>query len=164
MTPGGSLAGRLTRGSSLGRAVVALLLPCLLLAACGGDPKPYQAAIDSLSMPASWQVARTVVKGGSSPCVSLADAYCPSAWRYYLPTGALPDLFQDARKAVVDAGFTDLFEGHPNCDLKSNGAVCVITATRGDVRLEINLYPPGEDVDSLGLSLPDRPTIRIVAH
>ena len=152
------------RLASVGLAVVVLLLPSVLLLGCGRDPMPYRAAIDTLSLPATWQVAKTVDKGGSSPCVSLGDAYCPSAWRYYVPAGALPDLFQEAKKAAVDAGFTDLFEGHPNCDLNTNGAVCVITATKGDIRLEINLYPPGKDVDSLGLSLPDRPTVRIVAH
>jgi hypothetical protein len=147
----------------LGRAFVGLLL-AFVVAGCGGDPKPDQAAIDSLSLPSSWAVAKTVVKGGSSPCVSLGDAYCPSAWRYYVPVGALPDLFQQAKQAVVAAGFTDIFEGHPACDLNTNGAVCVITASKGAVRLEINLYPVGKDVDSLGLSMPDRPTVRIVAH
>jgi hypothetical protein len=144
------------------RALVVLLV--LLVSGCGGDPAPFQSAVDGLAFPSTWEVAKTVVKGGSSGCMAVANPYCPSVTRYFTVTGDLPDLFQSAKRAIVADGFGNLEESFPTCDLDTNGAPCSITATKGDLRIEVNLYRPGDDVDSLGISKPDHATVRIVVR
>lgn len=143
------------------RAAGAVL--ALVVAGCGGDPAPLQAAVDGLSLPASWAIARTVVKGGPSPCLGIGDPYCPSVTRYYLVSGALPDLFQVAKDAVEE-DFTDVQGIFPSCDLKTNGSLCSINGAKGNIHIEVNLYRPGDDVDSLGIANPDRVTIRFVVR
>jgi hypothetical protein len=136
----------------------------VLVSGCGGDPARFQAAVDGLPLPSTWQVAKTVVKGGSSGCLAIDNPYCPSVTRYFTATGDLPDVFQNAKRAIVAEGFGHLEESFPNCDLDTNGAPCSITAIKGDLRMEVNLYRPGDDVDSLGISIPDHATVRIVVR
>jgi hypothetical protein len=143
---------------------VLLIVLTLLASGCGGDATPFQAAIDDLPLPSSWQVANTAVKGGSNGCIQIANPYCPSVTRYYTVSGKLPDMFQEAKSAIVAAGFGHVEELFPNCDLNTNGALCSINATKGDLRMEVNLYPPGDDVDSLGISVTDQPTVRITVR
>jgi hypothetical protein len=141
-------------------ALLAALLAVLLLA-CGGDPAAMQSAIDQLSLPGNWQVAKTMVKGGSSPCVALDDPYCPSATRYYNVSGPLPDALAQTVTAVTAEGFTQVDLLSPHCDANTNGAVCSLTATRDQLKIEVNVWPPGQDVDSQGVSQPGQATVRI---
>jgi hypothetical protein len=49
--------------ATIGRALIAFLQPSLLMLGCGRDQTPHEAAKDSLALPPTWQVAKTVVKG-----------------------------------------------------------------------------------------------------
>lgn len=134
----------------------------LLVGGCGGGSAPLQAAVDELTLPSTWEVAKTVVQGGSSGCIAIANPNCPSVTRYFVVTGDLPDLFQEARTAVVAGGFSGLEELSPECDRDTSGAPCGINATKGDIRIQIDLYRPGQDVDSLGVAIPEHPTVRVI--
>ena len=89
---------------------------------------------------------------------------CPSVTRYYSVVGALPDLYQQARGALAEAGFGDIQDTRPSCDLLTNAAPCSITATRDGVRIEVYVFPADQDVDALGIAVPGQPTVRIVAR
>ena len=148
------------------RRLIPLLVCPLILLGCGRDPAPVQAAIDSLALPPAWQVEKTVLKGGSSACIQIMDLYCPSVSRYYVATGELPDLFHDVKTSALEAGFSELFEGPPNCDLHTNFVTskCYLTVAKAGVTLEVILYLPGEYVDAPELSVPNHPTVRITAR
>lgn len=100
-----------------------LVAVAVLMAACGGDAAPLQAAVDSISVPPNWQVAKSVVQGNGG-CIALATENCPSIFRYYTADGALPELFFQARDALVGAGFAITHERSPNCDPLTNGSPC----------------------------------------
>jgi hypothetical protein len=135
-----------------------VLVLALLVGGCG-DAKPYQAALDGLDLPASWEVAKTLVKDG----ICIYDPYCPGATRDFTMSASLPDAFQEVKSAITAAGFGDLQELNPNCEARdTSGPLCSITARKGDLQMEVNLYPPGDD--SLGLSVPDHPTVRVSVH
>ena len=142
-----------------------LLTLVLLVSACGGDPAPMQSAIDGLALPSSWQIAKAVVRGGSSPCLDVADAYCPSVTRYYTVDGDLPDLFNEARRALLEGGFGQPSELFPNCDAPStNGGLCSISGSRGDLRIRVNLYPPGRNAGVPDVAVPGQATVRITVY
>jgi hypothetical protein len=151
-------SGRLSWSLSLGFA--------LLLAGCAGDVGPYLGAVDGLALPPSWQVAKTLTRGngGESGCVQFADPMCPSAIRYYNSAGALPDLYQEARSAGVASGVGSIEDVAPNCDLITNGARCVIIATRDAVQIEFYFFPDGQDVDAIGVAISGLPTVRVIAE
>jgi hypothetical protein len=144
--------------------LLGLFLAAMLVARCGGDPGPFQETIDALSLPQTWETAKTTVKGGALGCIAIDDFYCPSVRRYYLAAGTPPGVFQDARRAILALGFGDLFESAPECDRNTNGAICLLSARLGKVRIEVNIYPPGQDLDSLGISDPARPGVRITVY
>jgi hypothetical protein len=123
------------------------------------NAQPYQAAIDALALPASWEAVKTVVAPGRDFCVT-----CPSVSRYYVAAGEMPDVLKEAEQAIRQAGYTDVQTSDPNCDRNSNGAVCSITARNGQVLLITALYRPGDDVDGLGLARAGVPLIRITAQ
>ena len=106
----------------------------LLVAACAGDVDPYRAAVEALPFPAAWQVTKTITRGngGETGCVQLADPMCPSVTRYYSVPGALPDLYQQARAALVQGGFGDVRDNAPNCDLLTYAAS--LLASRNECR------------------------------
>ena len=139
----------------------------LLVAACAGDVDPYRAAVEALPFPTAWQVTKTITRGngGETGCVQLADPMCPSVTRYHSVPGALPDLYQQARAALVQGGFGDVRDFAPNCDwLTYGGPLCSLLATNGDVLIQINLYPSDENVDGLRVGIPGQPTVRIIAQ
>jgi hypothetical protein len=84
--------------------------------------------------------------------------------RYYSSAGALPDLYQEARSAVVASGFGSIEDIAPDCDLSTNGGRCVIIATRDAVQIEFYFFPDGQDVDALGVAIPGLPTVRVIAE
>jgi hypothetical protein len=143
---------------------VLVFVLAVLVGGCGGDPAPLQAEIDGLDLPATWQVAKTVVQSGASGCVTFDNPYCPSVTRYFVVSGDLPDVFQQAKGAIVKEGFGKLEEAFPHCDLNTDGPPCSMNATKGALRMEVDLYRPGKDVDSLGVSTADHATVRIVVR
>jgi hypothetical protein len=84
--------------------------------------------------------------------------------RYYSVPGELPDLYQQARAAVVQSGFADVQDTSPNCDLITNAARCSIAAASADVRIEVYIFGPGEDPDQVGVGVLEQPTVRITAR
>jgi hypothetical protein len=135
------------------------------LAGCSGDARPLQSAMDSIVFPPSWETARTVVKSGESGCpIAIADPYCPSVTRYFVVDGDLPSLLEAAKGAIVAQGFGDVQELTPTCDRETTGALCSLDAAKGDIQIEIDLYPPGKDVDALGLAVSDHATVRIIVR
>ncbi len=138
-----------------------------LVLGCGGrDPSPYVAALDALSLPGTWQVAQTTVKaqGASDGCVELINGQCPSVTRYFLVAGEPSEALQAANVAVAAQGFGDVQVTHPACDVESSGPPCYLTATSGDMEIDVNVYRPGDDVDRLGLSKPDETIVRMIVH
>jgi hypothetical protein len=130
----------------------------LALAGCR-DTKPYTEALDLLPVPAGWTVAKTVTEPSTDMCVN-----CPRVLRYYIATGEPKDLLESARQAIVQAGFGSVQIGAPACDLNDNtGLACGFTASKDQIRLDVNVYRAGSDVDGLGLSQPGTSTIRITA-
>ena len=149
------------------RFIATAMALALAVAGCAGpDVSPYVVAVDGLVLPTTWQVTKTVSRGtgGNAGCVQLADPMCPSVTRYYSAPGPLPDLYQDARSDVLAAGFGDLVDSHPECDLETNAARCSMAATHGEVRIEIYLFPDGQDVDAFGVSVPGQATVRVIAR
>ncbi len=139
----------------------------LLVAACAGDVDPYRAAVEALPFPAAWQVTKTITRGngGETGCVQLADPMCPSVTRYYSVTGALPDLYQQARTALVQSGFGKIEDHWPSCDaLTYRGPLCSLLTTKGDVLIQIALYPSDENVDGLRDRHSGQATVRIIAQ
>ena len=143
---------------------VLVVVLAVLIGGCGADPAPLQAAVDGLPLPPSWQVAKTVVEGGSSGCVTIANPNCPSVFRYYAVSGDLPDLFQQARTALVAEGYEGLEELSPNCDRNTDSSPCGLSATKGHIKIAVDLFRPGRDVDSLGISVPDHAIVRIIVR
>lgn len=140
-----------------------LVAVAVFMAACGGDAAPLQAAVDSISVPPKWLVAKSVVQGNGG-CIALATENCPSVFRYYTADGALPELFLQAKDALVGAGFVITHERSPNCDLLTNGSPCSISATKANVQLSVDFYRAGEDVDSQGVAIADHATVRIIVR
>jgi hypothetical protein len=143
-----------------------IVLLALLLTGCAGDVDPYRSAVDALAFPPAWQATKTIARGngGEAGCVQLADAMCPSITRYYSVPGALPDLYQQARAALTQSGFSDLVDNAPACDLNTNAARCSILARRDTMQIQIGLYPAGADVDALGIGVAGESTVRIIAQ
>jgi hypothetical protein len=138
------------------RSVLLIAVVALGLAGCR-DTKPYTEALDSLALPASWEVVKTLTQPSTDVCVN-----CPQVLRYYVATGELTDLLEELKAAVTNAGFASLQIGSPTCELNDNtGLACTVTATKNDIRLLGIVYRPGSDVDSLGLSQPGKSTLRI---
>jgi hypothetical protein len=161
---GGGRASRLDSGR--GSLAFAIAMSCgITLAACGGDVDPYRSAVDGLKLPPSWQATRTIERGsGGAGCLQIADQFCPSVTRYFSISGELPDLYQQARAAIVQAGFDNIEDFAPKCDLDTNVAQCSLSATRGTVRIGVYLYPAGQDVDEQGVAISGQPTVKIVTR
>lgn len=136
----------------------------LLVLACGGrDPAPYVETLDGLDLPSTWQVAQTTVQsqGGQDGCVEALNARCPTVTRYFLVSGELTNVLEQAQIALAGQGFANIEVVDPECDSTLSGPKCVLTAAKEGMSIQVNIYPPGEDVDQLGLSKPDLATVRI---
>ena len=74
-----------------------LVFLALVVAGCGGDPVPQQAAMDGLTVPSSWQAAKTISSAG---CLKIANPDCPSVIRYFLVPEDLPVAFVPDQKGT----------------------------------------------------------------
>jgi hypothetical protein len=140
------------------RRLIWLVAVLVLVGACS-DAQPYEAALDALAVPPSWELVKTVVAPSTDFC-----ATCPRVSRYYLAAGEMPAVLDEAEQAIREAGYSDVQTSDPNCDRNSNGAVCSITARSEQILLIAALYRPGDDVDRLGLARAGVPMIRITAQ
>jgi hypothetical protein len=136
-----------------------LILAVVVLVGACSDTGPYQAAIDALPVPPTWEVQKTVAGLGMSFCLN-----CPHVERYFLSEGAMPAVLKEAEQAIHEAGYTDVETSDPNCDRNTNGALCSITARSDQVLMLVNVYRPGDDVDHLGLARAGIPMVRISAQ
>jgi len=149
------------------RLLLAATAAMLLLGACAGrDPAPFVAELDGLALPSTWQVAQTDVRsqGGDSGCIELINPDCPRITRYYLVSGELRDILEEARQALVSHGFVNSEVVYPNCDSALSGSKCFFNAAKTGMEVSVNLYAPGEVVDHLGMPTSDMATVRITIN
>jgi hypothetical protein len=135
-----------------------LVAATLIVVACS-DARPYVAAVDALSLPATWEVVKTDVASGMGFC-----ANCPHVTRYYLAPGEMPALLVQIEQVIRQAGYTDVRASDPAFDRNGNGALCTVTSRNERFLLIAGVYRPGDDVDHLGLSRADIPMVRITAQ
>jgi len=137
----------------------------VLLMGCGAqDPAPYLATLDGLSLPPSWEVASTEVESqdGSNGCIEAVNLHCPSVTRYLLVSGELTDVLDQVKAALGEGSFRDIEVHSPACDSTLSGPRCSMTGTKEGMVIQVNIYPPGEDVDQLGLSRLDLAMVRLI--
>lgn len=137
----------------------------VVVAGCSGPTAShYQAVLDEMNVPAGWELARETVKtpDGPNACASLLPG-CPSVTRYYLVAGTPAAAYPAAKQLITEGGFTVDQEFDPACDAPPSAAACAIRASRGDEGLLVSLYNPGDDFDNIGVAVPDRSLVRIIA-
>jgi hypothetical protein len=135
----------------------AFLAVAVILAGCGNADQ-YQAALRALSLPSSWELVNEYAVSATAFCMN-----CPRAFQYYVASEDLPTVLEQATGAVRAAGYLDVTVSNPKCDLNSNDALCSIAARSDSILLLVAVYPPGFDVDQLGLSEPGKATVRFEA-
>lgn len=155
--------GRLTHPHALvgAKATVVAVLAAILCLGCNPDTSAYQAAIDGVHFPATWQLADTIERGGAHPCVPVANPYCPSITRYFRVDRTLVEAFQDAKTALVNGGFKVAEEIRPACEIVSADPPCWIEATLDTFTINVQFNPPGVTVDALA-PVSDKATVRMV--
>ena len=138
----------------------------LIVAACSGPSAThYEAVLDELSIPATWELVHSSVTTPDTDngCSTLMGS-CPRVARYFLVDGQPLDALADAKKILIAAGFEVQDEFGPQCDLPPGSAACVLVVVRGADLLQLSLFKPGVDTEGLGLAQPDRTLIRLVAE
>lgn len=150
------------------RGIVALMLSVVALGCGGRDIAPYPTTITDLALPSTWQVVKTIVQtqGGQPSCVELIDGNCPAITKYYVVDGKLSSLLSDVQDAASRHGFADIRVNSPDCATATSSvaAACFMTASKGEMALEVTVYRPGQDVDGLGISVADLATVRLILH
>lgn len=148
------------------RATVAAVAASLLVASCAPSVGPYVEALDGVSWPAGWELvgSTTAGAGGDADCNPLANAYCPSATRWYLVADDGPIAYADAKDALVDAGFALEQERAPECASAPGGSLCGLRVSANGAIIDVDVFPPGRDVGGLGLADNERLLVRVVAR
>ena len=146
-----------------GKRLLTVLVAVFVLGCGGPDAAHYEAVLDELSIPASWELARTVVNapGGLEDCVP-GFGPCPSVFRYYLVAGDPIDAYPEAKQMVVAAGFSIDPEYYPQCEGGGMPA-CAFVAVRDSDALTVGLFDPGRDPEALGIAKEGFSLIRIIA-
>ena len=152
-------------------ALVALIvlvggLFAILVLAPGPPASTYEAALDDLDAPFSWEVAQTTTKapGTLTGCIRFMDQFCPSVTRYYLVAGEGTVAFGEVKRMLTDAGFQIDREFDPWCDAPPSAPLCSVYASRADVFISVNVNRPGGSDDGLGFAEPDRFVVRMTAR
>jgi hypothetical protein len=153
--------GRVALAGLMAAGVLGLLV---YLAACTADMRPYEAALDSLAVPADWSLVHVEVRepGGRDNGVdasrpsndidcALILTNCPSIHRYYLAGGAPAALLADARRMLAAAGLPETQLSGPACDMPSGAPACLVLSDGGGRRVGVAVLYPG---DSGGVALP----------
>lgn len=139
------------------------------MGSCAGGPSAshYAAVLDELSIPAGWELARTVVSepGGTVPCETILGS-CPAALRYYLVSGQPAGGFSEIKQMVIDAGFELAEVLEPGCPgLRGDDRLaCYLIAVRGADLLHIHVYKPEIDPDELGIAREGRFVVLLRAY
>ncbi len=125
-----------------------------LVAACRvASADPYVEVLDSLEVPAGWELAHERVREpfGTNPCgPGLLD--CPAAHRYYYITGEPSQAYPPAKALLVDAGFEVADEYVPCDPPRSSAFSCGLNATKSAIIVTVYVYEPGRDVEKLGIA------------
>ena len=137
-----------------------------LILAPGPPASTYQAALDELDAPSTWEVAHTTIKepGTLTGCIRFMDEFCPSVTRYHLATGEATVAFAEVKRMLTEARFQIQREFDPWCDAPSSAPLCSVYASRDDVFVSVNVNRPGGSDDGLGFAEPDRFVIRMTAR
>ncbi len=61
-------------------------------------------------------------------------------------------------------GFSGVEVANPGCDVSSSGPPCSFYATKDELRIEVGIYRPGDNVDQLGLATGDQATVRMIVR
>lgn len=143
-----------------------LALVAVLAVACGGpDPARFEAVLDELAVPGTWELVRTevVTPETENGCSTLMGS-CPRVVRYYLVDGEPIDALPEAKQTVTAAGFQIEQELGQQCDLSDRQA-CILGAVKESDFLQVILYDPGEDDGEVqGLAEAGRTLIRVIAQ
>jgi len=146
------------------RATIAAALIATVVLGCAVDAGHYTAVLDDLAVPDSWTTARTVVQapGAELDCTpTFMSGSCPRVIRFYHSDQTRLAAFDAAAAVVADSRF-DFPERELWCPRTSGP--CSFVVTKGDERLAVNVYPPGEDDGWLfPVAEPDLVLIRMIA-
>jgi len=133
-----------------------IVLLAIVLLGCVGRPGAdhYASVLDTLKVPASWELVHTTVRepGAAVSCETFVNPDCPSVHRFYRVEGMPAAAYQKAKDMLTGAGFTIDEEYHPACDGIPGGAACRVTGVKEADRVLVYLHDPGEDVDELGIA------------
>jgi len=138
----------------------------LVLVGCSGpDAAHYEAVLDELEIPTTWELVHTYVQAPDmeNDCSRLFPS-CPSVTRSYLVDGEPIDAYPVAKQVVLDAGFEIDQEISPDCDLPPSLAACVFNAVRAEDWIRVNIFNPGDDVAGLGIADPNRSMVRLTSE
>lgn len=133
-----------------------------------GDPTPYQAMLDELETPITWELAYATIETPNEGCGLLMGG-CPSATRFYVVKASVLDINEASKEFSMGAGY-EVEDRWPDCKATlDEGSTCLVAATRPPVRSEapqlwITIYAPGDDTEGLGISSPNGSVVRIIAR
>ncbi len=150
-----------------GRRLLTVVVAVLVVACSGPNAAHYEAVLDELSIPSTWELADTTVRapGGEIDCAPFLTSYCPSVARYYLvDAGAAIDAYGKAKQLLIEAGFEIQNEFLPKCDTSTSGAACTVVAALDSDVVELAVYNPGEDTEGLGIAQKGRSIVRVTAR
>lgn len=130
------------------RAIGALMIASLLaFAGCYSGPgvDHYVGILDSLDMPADWELLATERRGPGEEfqCEPFFTSTCPGAARWYALSGDATAALQAARGMVEASGFTVDDVNYPACDGPPSGSLCTLYASRDGDRIGMSIAPPG---------------------
>jgi hypothetical protein len=143
------------------------MLAAGLVATCGvPDVARYQAILDELAVPPTWDLALSkVITPDTEPNCGGLFGDCPRAFLYYLvdaETGA--DAYAEAKAMITTAGFEVDQEIRPTCDADPpRTPACGMSASKDSDFLQVSLFNPGEDPDNVGVADPNRMQVRLIA-
>ena len=120
----------------------------VVFAGCYGGPgvDHYVGVLDSLAIPADWELVETVRRGPGEDfaCEPLVTSTCPGAARWYALGGDVTAALVAARQMVEDSGYRVDDVDYPACDAPPSGSACTLFASRDADRVSMSIYPPGQ--------------------
>jgi 8-oxo-dGTP pyrophosphatase MutT (NUDIX family) len=132
------------------KAIVGLVLASLVvLAGCYTGPgvDHYVGVLDTLDVPADWEVVATQRRGPGEEfdCDPLMNSTCPGADRWYALGGDVTAALEAARELVEAAGFIVDEVIYPACDGPPSGSACTLYASKNADKISASILPPGRN-------------------
>ena len=148
------------------RCLVLGVVAAIAVAGCYAGPTAdhYVAVLDELRVPPMWRVAETVVRGPdqAESCNPGVSNECPAAIRSFVVDTDMESAFQQAKEALVAAGFAVGEEATSGCSSGSaNGPPCGFFADRAGDQVYVGVF-----ASPSAAGLPDEPTgpVAVVAR